>query len=113
MGAHAEAVGNRLELLLLFVNAVAGSPPPGLVHKRTVRGVHQADNAVINTARKVGGQISSFVLVRKCRNGGYFRRRLFAARETGSCRTWVGNKNPNEAVALFARKIAGVNAIDF
>jgi len=38
--AHAEAVGNRLEILFLFVNAVLAAPPPGLVDEGAVRGVH-------------------------------------------------------------------------
>src|SRR6266496_1882827 len=41
--AHAEAVGDRLESLPLFVNAMTCAPPPSLMNKWAVRRVHKAD----------------------------------------------------------------------
>ena len=54
MRAHAEAVRDRLKLLLLLVDAVPLPPPPRLVHKRPMRRVHQTDDAVVHAAGQVG-----------------------------------------------------------
>ena len=61
--AHAESVGNRLEMLLLFVDAFLRSPPPGLMHERPVRGIHEADDAVVHVAGQVGGEVGDFIVV--------------------------------------------------
>ena len=59
--AHAETVRNGLEVLLLLVNAVLAAPPPRLVNEGAVRGVHEADDAVVNGDRHFGLQVSEVV----------------------------------------------------
>ena len=59
--AHAKAVGDGLEVLLLLVNAVLGAPPPGLVNERAVRGVHEADDAVVDADGHFGLQVGELV----------------------------------------------------
>ena len=41
----------------LFVDAGGAAPPPGLVHEGAVRGVHEADDAVVDVAGEVGGEV--------------------------------------------------------
>src|SRR5579863_8363594 len=53
VGAHAKAHRDRLEILLLLVNAVTAAPPPCLMHKRPVRWIHESDDAVVHAARQV------------------------------------------------------------
>ena len=57
MRGHAEALLDRLEVLFLFVNAGLRAPPPRLMHERPVRRIHQPDDAVIDVARQIGGEM--------------------------------------------------------
>src|SRR6185437_17143997 len=57
VGAHAKAVGNRLELFLFLVDAVASAPPPRLMNKGSVRRIHQANDDVVHAARQIGGEV--------------------------------------------------------
>src|SRR6476660_7266589 len=113
MRAHAEAVGYRLKLLLLFVDAVAATPPPRLVNEWTVCGVHHADDSMIDAAWQVGGQVCGFVFLGKAWHARGRRRGVFAASEACASRAGIGNEYPYECVALFAGKAAGINAFYF
>src|SRR5690349_13341123 len=112
MRAHAEAVRDRLELLLLFVNAVPGAPPPRLMHKWSVRRVHQADDAVIDAARQIGAEICGLIFVAEHWHAWRFERGLRTRGEPCSSRPWIRNEDPNEAVVLFTSVISCVDAID-
>ena len=50
MGAHAKTAGDGLVSFFLDANAALAAPPPGLVNVRAVRGVEQADDAVVYVA---------------------------------------------------------------
>src|ERR1700727_2078166 len=110
MGAHAKAVRNRLEVFLLFMNTVAAAPPPSLMHKRSVRRIHQSNDAVIDTHRHVGGEISQLIfaarcLFERCVPELFYHRRgvrsFFRLAETSALRTGVRNINPNKTILLF------------
>ena len=62
--AHAKAVGDGFEVFLLFVNAVLGAPPPRLMNEGSVRGIHQADDAVVDADGHFGLQVGEFVFAR-------------------------------------------------
>src|SRR5690348_10142273 len=113
MRAHAEAIRDRLELLLLFMDAVASAPPPGLMHERPVRRVHEPNDSMINAAGQVGGKIRRLVFLRKSRQLRGCERRFVAARESCASRAGIGNEDPDKAVALLAGEVAGVDTIDF
>ena len=53
VGADAKSVRDGLKDLFLLLDAVPAAPPPSLVHKRSVCGVHEADNPVIDMHWKV------------------------------------------------------------
>jgi len=78
-----------------------------------VRGVHQADDAVIYGTRQVGGEIGEIVMLAEFRNLGGGSRRGRGLRESGAGRAGIGNEDPEEVVALFAGIAAGVDAVDF
>jgi hypothetical protein len=59
--AHAKALGYRLKVFVFFVNAVSGTPPPSLMNKWTMRGIHKPDDAVIDADRHFRLQIGEFV----------------------------------------------------
>ena len=63
MRRHAKALRNGLEVLLFFVDAVPGPPPPCLMHKRPVRRVHQPDDAVVDIAGQFRRQMRAAVPV--------------------------------------------------
>ena len=66
--AHSKAHGDRLEILLLLVNAVPAPPPPCLMNKRPVRRIHESDDPVVHAAGQVGGQVGDLVLSIENRN---------------------------------------------
>ena len=82
--AHAEPFGDGLEALGLFANAGAGTPPPGLVDKRPMRRVHQADDAVVDVAGQVGGEVRGAVA--RAEFGQFRTARLAARFNSGRCR---------------------------
>ena len=63
MRTHAEAVRDGLKLFLLFVDAAAAPPEPGLMNERSVRRIHQADNSVIDVRRQFAGQMRDFEFI--------------------------------------------------
>src|SRR5258708_32858897 len=79
----------------------------------TMRGIHQADDAVVDGARQVGGEIGEFVMVAEFRNLGGRSGRGRGLRESSAGWAGIRNEDPNEVVALFAGIAAGVDAIDF
>src|SRR5438045_5063797 len=107
MRAHPKPVRNRLELLSFCLNASALSPEPRLVHKRTVRWVHQSDNSVIDVRRQLTRQVRDLVFVAE---NGKRRRRRNPLRQTRSRTIHI---NPNVAVPLFGRKLSRKNALYF
>src|SRR5215472_15219861 len=107
MRAHAEAGGDGLEPLLFFVNAVAGAPPPGLVHKWPMRRIHQSDDAVVDGAGKIDAQIGGLELVAELGDPRDFVLRFFTPREACTRRTGVRHEDPGEAVVFRASVAAG------
>jgi len=92
---------------------VLAAPPPGLVNEGAVRGVHQADDAVVDADGHFGLQVGRSVFI-----GDLFDLRRFVwglggLRESCAGRGWIGNEDPDETVLLFAGIAAGVDAIDF
>src|SRR5438445_550526 len=88
------------------------APPPRLMDEGAVCGIHQADDAMIDGARQVGGEIGEFVVLAEFRNLGGGGR---SGRGLGKSRAgWagIGNEDPDEIVALFAGIAAGVDAVD-
>ena len=53
VAGHGEPIVPRLEALFLVIEALGRAPPPLLVHVGPVRGVHQADDRVIDMAVEV------------------------------------------------------------
>ena len=113
MGAHAESVGDGLEIFLFLVNAVAAAPPPRLVNERSVRGVHEADDAVIDADGHVGGQIRKLVVSAELFNLRCGLRSAGGLDESRALRAGLGNVDPDETVLLLAGITAGVDAIHF
>src|SRR5205814_1988223 len=111
MRAHAKAVGNRLELLLLFVDAVARSPPPCLMHKRSVRRIHQTDDSVIHIAGQICAEVCSLKFVSERWNSRHFYTGAFAAAESRAWRPRIRNEYPHKTISLLASVIACINAI--
>lgn len=113
MGAHAESVRNRFKMLLLFMDAVAGAPPPCLMNKWSVRGVHQPNDAMVNTDGHCGLQVCEVVLTGKLLK---FRRWIgsFDGRsESSTERRRIWNVHPDKIVLLFAGVATRINPIDF
>ena len=111
MRAHAEAVGDGLEGFLLLVDAVAVAPPPGLVDKRPVSGIHQPDDAVVHSARQFGREIGDLVFVAEGGNARRWHRRLHSFCESCPSRSRLGYVDPDVVVVLFAGIAASVDAI--
>src|ERR1700761_4764995 len=57
MRGHAESLRDRLEVLVLLVNAGAGAPPPRLVDEGAMGRIHQTDDAVVHVAGQVGREM--------------------------------------------------------
>src|SRR5215469_7564789 len=112
MRAHTKAGGDWLELLLLFVNAVTGAPPPSLVHKRSMCRIHQPDNAMVDGAGKVDAQIGGVELFAEPGDPRDFVGRFFPTGEACTRGTGVRHENPDEAGAFRAGVAAGVDASD-
>src|SRR5229473_6390059 len=89
------------------------APPPCLVDERAVRGIHKSDDAMIDGAWQVGGEIGEFVMLAEFRNLRRGSGRGHGLRESGAGWAWVGNEDPDEIIALFAGITAGVDAVDF
>src|SRR5271154_933175 len=120
MRAHAKPVGNGLEVFCLLMNAVAATPPPGLMNERSVRGVHEANDAVVDADGHVGGEVGELVLAAgrfpellseffDLRRGNWSGGGLSESR---ALRTGLRNVNPDETVLLLTGITAGVDAID-
>src|SRR5664280_1089660 len=109
MRGHAEAAVDGLELLLLLVDTLLRTPPPGLMNERTVRRIHEPDDAVVYVTRQVSPQVRAAITLAELRdlwNRRQFRRIIQA--QLASAR--LGNVHPHMAVALLAGKRSSVNA---
>src|SRR6185312_11325126 len=87
----------RLKTLLLLVNTSPAAPPPRLMHKRPVRGIHQPNDAVVDVARQIGGEMRSAKSGRELwhlRNSRQF--------SVDTARTRLRDKDPGIPVALLA-----------
>src|SRR5208282_1795267 len=94
--AHAKSKGNGFKVFLLFVNRLLRAPPPRLVNEGAVRGVHQADDAVVDGAGQIGSEIGEFVVraeFRNCRGRNWSGRRL---RGSGASWAGIGNEDPDK-----------------
>src|SRR6202171_5779400 len=90
-----------------------GAPPPRLVDEWTVRGIHQADDAVVDGARQVGGEIGEFVMLAEFRNLRGGSGSGCGLRESRAGWAGIGNEDPDEVVVFLAGIAAGVDAVDF
>src|SRR6266436_3785886 len=89
------------------------APPPRLMDEGAVRGIHQADDAVVDGARQIGGEICEFVVLAEFRNLRRGGGRGFVLRESGAGWAGIRNEHPDEVVPFFAGIAAGVDAVDF
>src|ERR1700756_5389969 len=98
MSGHAESLRDRLEVLVLLVNAGAGAPPPRLMDKRAVGRVHQADDAVVHVAGQIGGEVGRPGFPGEARQRRWFGE-VFGAQAAAA---GIGYVHPGVAVALYA-----------
>src|SRR5215467_14003555 len=110
MRAHPKTVRDRFEVLAFFMNAVTSTPPPCLMNKRTVRRIHEADDAVVDVAGEIGGKVSDLVFFAERGNRGGGVRRFATCGESSSLRPWLRYEYPDEVIALFTWKASRVNA---
>src|SRR6266700_445714 len=111
MRTHAKAVGNRLEVLLLFMNAVLRAPPPGLMNERAVRGIHQSDDSVIDIYWHLGLQVSNVEFAAELFNLRSGIRSFLRFGETCASEARVRDIYPYKVVLLFAGIASGVDSI--
>ena len=83
------------------------------MNERAVRGIHQADDAVIDADRHFRGEIGEFVFIRKLLNLWSGVGRFRAPRKSCALRSGIRDEGPDKTVALFAGVTASVDAIDF
>src|SRR6266853_4311150 len=89
------------------------APPPCLVDEGTVCGIHQADDAVVDGAGQIGGEIGEFVVLAEFRNLWCGSGSGCGLRESGAGWAGIGYEDPDEVVAFFAGIAAGVDAVEF
>jgi hypothetical protein len=99
-------VVQRLEVLRLLVNTRPAPPPPGLVHKRPMRRIHQPDNPVVHIARQIRLQVRTPKPRRKLRHRRHRRQRL---QHLHSPRSRLRQINPGKPIALFTGKRPRIN----
>src|SRR5712692_873483 len=105
MSANTEAVGYGFEHLLFLVDAPATSPPPSLVDERSVSGIHEADDSVIDVTGQIRRKMGDAVTWAEDRQPGRGRDRLVA-------RGGLRHVYPDVAILLFAREVGGKDALD-
>src|SRR5215472_15716249 len=103
MRAHAKAVRDGLEILLLLVDGMPGAPPPRLVDEWPMRGIHQPDDAVIDRAGQVSGEVSKLVVIAELHHLPRRHRRRSRFRKTCSDRAGIRHIHPDKVVALLTR----------
>src|SRR6267378_1881686 len=89
------------------------APPPRLMDEGAVCGIHQADDAVVDGAGQIGGEVGEFVVRAEFRNLGGGSGSGRGLRESGAGWAGIGYEDPDKVVALFAGIAAGVDAVDF
>src|ERR1700759_5230253 len=102
---HAKAIGNRLELFGFVANAVPSAPPPCLVDERAVRGIHEPDDGLIDSAGEISPKLHRLM---PCTESGQFRDRRRGLRRSAFR---IGHENPDIAVAFFTTKTSSQNAL--
>src|SRR5271163_965763 len=81
--------------------------------KRSVCGIHQADNAVIDADWHFGSESSEFILIAELLNQRSRFRSRFRFSESRALRAGFRHINPDKTVLLLAGIAAGVDAVDF
>ena len=83
---HPESIGNRLKLFFFLMNAMPAAPVPRLMHKRSMRRIHQTNNPLVHVRRQLASQMRNPIFLAE---RGQFRRRRqsspAAAIPTNSC----------------------------
>jgi hypothetical protein len=95
---------NRLKVLRLLMNTSRRPPPPGLVHKRPMRRIHQPDNSVVDIARQLRRQMRRPKPPRKLR---HLRHRRQLSHYPPSPR--LRQINPRIPIPLLTRIRPGIN----
>jgi hypothetical protein len=93
-----------LKVLRLLMNTSLTPPPPGLMHKRPMRRIHQPDNPMIDIARQLRDQMRTAKLRRKLRHLRHRRQLL-----THSPRPRSRKIHPRKPISLLARKRTRIN----
>ncbi len=101
MRCHAEPLRDRLEALLLFVDARLFPPPPRLMHKRPMSRIHQTDDPVIHIAGQIGGEMLAPIALAELRQFRHRRQRRILRLHTPAAR--LRHVDPRVAVTLLAR----------
>src|SRR5262249_1271790 len=107
-----KSIRDRLEVLLLLMNAVARSPPPCLVDEWAVSRVHQTDDSVIDADWHFGLEICQLVFRTELFNGWSRLASLGRLGETCARGRRIGDVDPDEIVLLLAGITTGIDAID-
>ena len=97
-------VVQRLKVLRLLMNASLTPPPPGLVHKRSMRRIHQPDNPMIDIAWQLRHQVRTAKLSRKLWHLRHRRQRF-----THSPSPRSRQIHPRKPIPLLARKSTRIN----
>jgi hypothetical protein len=93
------AVFQWLEVFLFLMNTRPAPPPPSLVHKRPMRGVHQPDNPMVHIARQLRRQMRRPKPRRKLRHLRHSRQLTH-----NPPRPRLGQIHPRIPIPLLARK---------
>jgi hypothetical protein len=65
MGTHPKSIRNRLELFFLLMNAMPAPPVPRLMHKRSMRRIHQPNNSLVHMRRQLASQMRDPIFLAK------------------------------------------------
>src|SRR5256884_8037995 len=95
------------------MTAVAAAPPPSLMHKGTVRRVHQAYDAMIHAAGQVSDEVCDLVFLAERWDSRWRKWRLDGLRKSCCRRLRFGDENPDVIVVLLAWIAAGVDSFYF
>ena len=80
--------------------------------KGSVGRVHQADNAVVDTYRHVGGEVGELAGFGDPLDLGRCRWGLDLLRKAGACGRRFRDVDPDELIVLLAGVASGINTID-
>ena len=102
MPQHGKTARRRAEGLGFFVDGPPRPPPPGLMHERPVRRVHQPNDRVVNMARKFYGFAQARHPVAKFRHDGRVTR----------INAVIAEKDPDIALHFSARVGLHLHPVD-